>query len=813
MQIPETHVAEVDSLRQITRDLIAISTLPAIWGSLGPEGVIRSLSNVLLTTLHLDLVHIRLASSDASDAIEATGARHPGIAGTALPQAREALASFLATPGEDYPATMPDPFGSGTLRMSVVRFGIAEDSGIVVAGSRRTGFPSEHDRLVLSVGANQAAVVVQRYRAERALQHSERRFLEFADAAPAMLWVTEPDGSCSFLSRGWYEFTGQQQNEGLGSGWTNAIHPEDREAARKAFSDANSHKREFSLEHRVLHADGSYRWVIDAGRPRWSPTGEFLGFVGNVLDINHRKKAEEALRETQIWLSAIVENLPVGVAVVDTNGTVLLSNQEMHRYMPTRIQPSLDDTRHAHWRAFRDDGSAYTRQDFPGARALRGERVVPGIEMLYKQDDGPEIWTQVAAVPVTNDSGHITGQVAVVNNIDALKRTEAALRLSEEKHRTLFAEMAQSNKHLSDFLAVLAHELRNPLAPILTGLEMMRMRPDSTETVVRVREMMERQANQMVHLIDELLDIARVTNGKIELKKKPVDLKGIIVSAVETSLPAIEAARHELSVKLGDTPLRLNADPARITQVIGNLLNNAAKYTPQGGNIKLIVEQDGDEAIISVSDNGIGIPPESLSSVFEMFSQVGRNMEHSQGGLGIGLALVRNLVSLHGGTITATSEGAGKGSTFTVRLPVDRMNGERDEETTASSALNATARRTIRILVADDNIDAAQSLASLLTMHGHDIRIAHDGIQALQIALAFQPDVAFLDIGMPGMNGYEVAGQLRKTEGLERLRIVAVTGWGTEEDRARSKDAGFDSHFTKPLSPATITKLIDEIRD
>lgn len=552
MHTPDIHVAEVERLRQITRDVIAISTLPAIWGGLNPEGVVRSLSTVLLNTLHLDLVYIRLDNSGANDAIETLCRKHHRVAEPYLDQVRTALAPFLKQFDANQTGTIPDPFGDGSLQVNFIRFGIAGDTGLVVVGSRRADFPSEHDRVVLSVGANQAAVVVHR------------------------------------------------------------------------------------------------------------------------------------------------------------------------------------------------------------------------------------------------------------------QRVEQALRVSEGKYRALFSEMAKTNKHLSEFLAVLAHELRNPLAPVLTGLEIIRMRPDSPETVLRVRDMIERQANQMVVLINELLDIARVTNGKIEIKKKPVDLRSIISSAVEASLPTIEAARHELSVRLGERPLRLNADSTRIIQVIGNLLTNAAKYTPQCGKIKLIAEQDGDEAVISVNDNGIGIPLESLSSIFEMFSQVGRNMDQSQGGLGIGLALVRNLVSLHGGTVTVISEGAGKGSTFIVRLPLDKTT-EPHDLVKHTLTLGETPHRTFRILVADDNTDAAQSLAALLRMYGHDVKIAENGAQALQIAKEFHAEVAFLDIGMPNMTGYEVARRLRKIDGMAAIRIFAVTGWGTDEDRARSKDAGFNSHLTKPVSPATVIKLIEEL--
>ncbi|MGZ8318219.1 MAG: hybrid sensor histidine kinase/response regulator [Telluria sp.] len=807
MHTPGNHGSEIPKLRQTTRDVVALTTLPAIWGALPPQGVIQSLTIVLLTTLDLDLAYIRLSGNGEIGAIEAIRTKQQGAEAFLLDAARAALETVPARPGEDEQATIRLPGGEHQLRIAFFRFGIGRDIGTIVVGSRRPDFPSENERLLLGVGANQATVVLQRHLAERALKRSESRFRELADAAPAMLWVTEADGKCSFLSRGWYEFTGQTEAEGLGFGWLSSVHPEDQDAARTAFVNATEQKKEFGLEHRIRHVDGSYRWVIDTGRPRFSDGAEFLGFVGNVLDITDRKQTEQTLHDTREMLSAVFEALPVGVAVVDQQGELLLSNQEMHQYLPTRTLPSLDDARFDRWRAFHADGGVYARQDFPGARALRGERVVPGIEALYKNDDGCEIWTQVAAVPFKDSEGAPNGQVSIVTNIDAFKRTEAALRLAEANQRALFDEVAKSNKNLSEFLAVLAHELRNPLAPILTGLEIMRVRADSPEAVMNVRGIIERQVKQMSHLISDLLDIARVTNGKVDVKKESVDLNSIVSNAVETSLPLIEKGQHELSLKLHHSALPVSADAARIAQVVGNLLTNAAKYTPYGGKIQLAVGQDGDEAVISVTDNGIGIPAESLESVFDMFSQVGRNMNHSQGGLGIGLSLVRQLVTLHGGTVAAISEGAGKGSTFVVRLPLDLASPAFCPRAVPSGAA-PTATRTFRILVTDDNVDAAMTLASLLEMHGHDLRIAHDGEQALQIAGQFHPDVAFLDIGMPGMSGYEVAHRLRKIEGLDRVTIVAVTGWGAKDDLARSKEAGFDMHFTKPVAPERVNEFL-----
>ncbi|UVW28109.1 ATP-binding protein [Massilia sp. H6] len=801
--------SEADSLRQTARDLVAMTTLPATWGDLAPGGMIESLCAALLKTLDLDLAYIGLFGRGEPGEIEAIGSKQAGAEALLLAAARALSASVAA--GPDAPVSIADPAGGLPFGASIVRFGIAGEIGAIVAASRRPGFPSENDRLLLKVGANQATVVLQRHHAERALKRSELLFLDLADAAPAMLWVTEPDGACSFLSRGWYEFTGQTEQEGLGIGWTAAIHPDDRNAATLAFQDANARKAEFSLEHRILHVDGSYRWVIDMGRPRFADGGDFLGFVGNVLDISDRKHTEQALHDTREMLSAVFEALPVGVAVVDHAGKLLLSNHAMHQYLPGGVVPDLDQTRPGRWHAFHDDGRPYSAQDFPGARALRGERVVPGIEARYSAQDGSQIWTQIAAVPLKDGTDLPKGQVSIVTNIDAFKRTEAALRLAEADQRALFDEVARSHRNLSEFLAVLAHELRNPLAPILTGLEIMRMRSDSPDTLTNVRGIIERQVKQLSHLIDDLLDIARVTNGKVDIKKETVDLKAIVSNAVETSLPLIEKGSHTFSMTLPDAPLPVHADATRIAQVIGNLLTNAAKYTPPGGKIALTVETQGAEAVISVTDSGIGIPAESLESVFEMFSQVGRNMHHAQGGLGIGLALVRQLVGLHDGTVAASSEGVGKGSTFRVRLPLDAA-GAGAGPVGALPATRAGAAKPLRILVTDDNVDAATTLAALLEMQGHQVRTAYDGQQALQLAEHFDPDVVFLDIGMPGMSGYEVAHRLRKMDHPGRATIVAVSGWGAEDDLARSRQAGFDQHFTKPVAPTRLNQFLDSLQ-
>jgi signal transduction histidine kinase/ActR/RegA family two-component response regulator len=392
--------------------------------------------------------------------------------------------------------------------------------------------------------------------------------------------------------------------------------------------------------------------------------------------------------------------------------------------------------------------------------------------------------------------------------------------------RRLADELAESDRRKTEFLATLAHELRNPLAPLSSGLQVMRLSASDPAAIERTRGMMERQINHMVHLVDDLLDIARISTGKVDLKKERVDLQTVIASAVETSLPLIEAGRHELSVQVPDEEMFLDVDLTRVAQVVSNLLNNAAKYTPARGRIGLAAHREDDFVVISVTDTGIGIPPSSMPTVFEMFTQVGRNMERAQGGLGIGLSLVRRLVELHGGTVSAASDGVGRGSTFTVRLPLvpDKPRGALAAPVAAPAAAAPAApvaaaapaapqdaEQGLRVLVVDDNIDAADTLGALLDMNGHATRVANDGYQAIEMAQEFQPQVVFLDIGLPGMNGYEVARKLRETPGVERAFLVALTGWGTREDRERSSEAGFDHHLTKPADMNAVETLLSNL--
>jgi PAS domain S-box-containing protein len=372
-------------------------------------------------------------------------------------------------------------------------------------------------------------------------------------------------------------------------------------------------------------------------------------------------------------------------------------------------------------------------------------------------------------------------------------------------------ELREAGRHKDEFLATLAHELRNPLAPIRNALQIMRLARDDPSAREASETIIDRQVQQMVRLIDDLLDLSRISRGIIELRRERVDLADVLKSAVETSRPLIEEYGHQLTVSLPSEPTPLDADLTRLAQVFLNLLNNSAKYTEPGGQIWLSAEHEGETVVARVRDTGIGIPPQMLPRIFEMFTQVDRSLEQAQGGLGIGLTLVRRLVEMHGGAVEAHSNGPGTGSEFIVRLPRARdANAESPQKSAGDGTALPTSRR-YRILVVDDNRDAANSLATLLRMKGHDVRTAYDGLEAVDAAFTHKPDVVLLDVGLPRLNGFDVARRIRDESRERNVVLIALTGWGHDEDRRRSKEAGFDHHMVKPADPVALERVLESL--
>ncbi len=476
-----------------------------------------------------------------------------------------------------------------------------------------------------------------------------------------------------------------------------------------------------------------------------------------------------------------------------------------------RMSPDWSEMHHMDGRDFIVDTTAPRRgwikeyihpDDQPQVLKAIGEAIGSkshfALEHRVLRVDGTFGWTSSRAIPLLDAKGDIVEWFGTASDVTSRKEAEEALSRSA-------IELTEADRRKNEFLAMLAHELRNPLAPIRNALHMMRLKGSGNTAVQAASAMMERQIGQMVRLVDDLLDVSRISRGNIELRKGRVDLVTAVLQAVEAARPFCDLMEHELTVALPPQPVYVDADPTRLAQVIGNLLNNACKFTDRGGRIALVVERDGEKAVVRVRDSGVGIAADQFSRIFEMFTQIDTSLERSRGGLGLGLTLVKSLVELHGGTVRASSAGINQGSEFVVRLPalVDVAELGMPEPV----SLVPAQRR--RILVVDDNRDAATSLAELLELTGHDIRVAHDGLEAVSAADRFRPDVVLLDIGLPKLNGFEVARKIRQEAWGEKMTLVALTGWGQDEDRRKSSEAGFDAHMVKPVDPVVLMKLLD----
>ena len=505
--------------------------------------------------------------------------------------------------------------------------------------------------------------------------------------------------------------------------------------------------------------------------------------------------ADARLRKSTLAFRRLLDKLPIAAYLCDADGLITYFN--LHAAALWGREPRLHDARDrfcGSFRLFAPDGAPIPHEQCWMALALRNAKEYNGHEIIIERADGSR-WTALAhANPLFDESGNVCGAVNVLIDITERKRAEDALR--------------EADRNKNDFMAMLAHELRNPLAPIRNGLHIMQLAGNDAAMELEARCMMERQIGHMARLIDDLLDVSRITKGKIELRKERLDLATVVQDAADAIRPLIDASGLALDIALPPKPIVVHADRTRLAQVFSNLLNNSAKYTDPGGHVWLSLERMGTDAVVRVKDDGMGIPAAILPRIFEMFTQADRSLERSRSGLGIGLSLVQGLVEMHGGTVEARSNGPGTGSEFIVRLSVAVAAAREPQQSADHGEDDTQAFSRFRILVVDDNKDSAISLAMMLKIMGHETRCAHDGIEAIELATGFRPDVVLLDIGLPRLNGYETCRRMRQQAWGARAVLIALTGWGHDEDKRCSREAGFNFHMVKPVDPAALEKLL-----
>ncbi len=686
---------------------------------------------------------------------------------------------------------------------------------------------------VMSSIGSQIGQFVERRRAEAALRESERRFRLMADAVPSMIWTAAPDGNITYANERWFAYCGVKREQDA-AGWPElVIHPDDRERCTVAWREALRDGTPYNVECRNRRHDGMYRWCVTRAVPVRNTRGGIVQWFGTVTDVDDRKRAEmktqfladasAALAQLTDEESSLQKLASLAVPEFADWCTVDLTTSDgsLRRLAVAHVDPNKVQLVRQLEEKYpsRPSETRGVRQVIrTGVREWGGSIPEEMLVALAHDQEHLEIIRSLGlksyiCVPLKS-RGAVLGALTFVTAESGRIYEPDDVRAAEDlSHRAvialenaqLLASLKDADRRKDEFLAMLAHELRNPLAPIRNAAQIFRAKAPPIRELQWGIDVVERQVHQMTRLVDDLLDVSRITRGRVELRRERVDLATAFETAIEASRPLMEKWGHQLSVALPPEPIILDADPTRLAQIIGNLLNNAAKYTNHGGHIQLSGETRGDRAILRVKDNGIGIPREMLHGIFDLFAQVNPVVERSEGGLGIGLTLVQRLVEMHSGRVEAHSEGPGLGSEFVVDLPLGaRLTPE--EATREPSPVPAPSKR--RILIVDDNRDGADSLAMLLEMMGNEVHTAHDGLEAVGAAAAFQPDVILLDIGLPKLSGYEVARRIREQQGGANILLVALTGWGQEEDRRRSREAGFDEHMTKPLELRALKKLL-----
>jgi PAS domain S-box-containing protein len=675
--------------------------------------------------------------------------------------------------------------------------------GILSTHFRKPRVFSDHDLRVLDLYGRQAADVIERIRNEQAVRDGTAQRQLALDAARLGWWHFDPIRQVSWWDDRYREIFGVTEESGHADRILKWLHPDDAPSVLAAVAKSldPADPQPYAAQYRVLRPDGATRWVEAHGIATFEGSGESrraTSLVGTVEDITEGHRVEEALRESEQRFRSLVSIIADVLWVTDETGAFSSPQSSWEAY----TGQSWGEYRGFGWlNALPDEDRDEARQTWK--RACESPALFSSRGRLWHSASQRYRYFIVRAIPLFSANGSVREWVGCCTDMDDVVRSAEALK--------------EADRRKNEFLAMLAHELRNPLAPIRNSIEILRR--GSGADADRALELMQRQISQMVRLIDDLFDASRVSRGKVELRKGRVEVAELVRHAVEAMRPIYEKMRQELTLDVASEPIYVMADATRLAQVVGNLLNNASKFTPHGGHIRTSVERtrsgesptspsaSGDVAVIRVRDDGIGIASDQLPRIFDMFTQIDTSLERSQSGLGIGLTLVKDLIEMHGGSVEARSAGLGLGAELIVRLPVADESHAQPEAVDKHPASPVTGQR---ILVVDDNRDAATSLAALLELTGHEAHVAYDGAEALDKATALRPDVVFLDIGLPQINGYETARLIRQQAWGRDMALVALTGWGDADDLEKSRNAGFDRHLVKPVELEVLTRLLAE---
>ncbi|HTX04746.1 MAG TPA: PAS domain S-box protein [Steroidobacteraceae bacterium] len=635
--------------------------------------------------------------------------------------------------------------------------------------------------------------VQRRVMVERALAERDRELSDFLENALEGLLKIGPEGTVSWVNGSGLELLGRGKGDCVGRSIEDFhLDPRDAQESLRRLHSGETLRNHSTV---LLRADGSVRHVRITADAQWD-AGRLIHSRWYIRDDTHERLAENA----RAHLAAIVESSDDAIVSKTLEGTVRSWNGAAERLFGYTAEEAVGQpiTLIIPPERVQEESEIL-------AKLRRGERI-EHFETVRVAKSGRRIDVALTISPIRNAAGVIVGASKIARDISERKAYEQAQERAIGELKRAEEALREADRRKDEFLAVLAHELRNPLAPIRYAIAWAKKEGRGEAGRLQAQAIIERQVEQMSRLLDDLLDVSRITRGTLLLRRSSVQLSAALAAAQESARPLLEAKGHTLVLKVSE-PVRLVADPVRLAQVLANLLVNAAKYTDTGGRIELEAHREQDDLVVAVRDNGIGISADMMPRLFTLFAQASPALERAEGGLGIGLSLVRGLVELHGGTITAHSEGAGYGAEFIVRLPVGEPVGTEPNDEPRHARASPPARP-LHVLVADDNRDSAASCAALLESCGHQVSVAHSGREAFELACTLRPNALVLDIGMPELNGYQVAERVRGTGWGRAATLIAITGWGQEQDKRRALEAGFDHHLTKPIDPNNLEGLL-----